>query len=222
MIGDPAASDLLKELSASGKSIGNWVRTRGKFKVGRKTVRNRRFLTVFLQEPPCWTMTNGSPGHRVRQSKVHWIGFDEELYQKAVFLIGAGRLGHWLWTTVGNSFDVTKEVVEWFPCDLERLRSVADKVIRLGHELSARMLDAPMVDRNRNLVGGYNLGACRDLTDKADQLIMEHLGVGDYWPTVVALDNRIVKSSDGSATSQNHWVSDWTPTYGPWDPTMPE
>ena len=79
-----------------------------------------------------------------------------------------------------------------------------------------------MVDRNRNLVGGYNLGACRSVTDEADQLIMEHLGVGEYWPTVLALDNRIVKSSDGSATSQNYWVKDWTPTYGPWDPSMPE
>ena len=74
MIGDPAASDLLKELSASGKSIGNWVRRHGKFKVGRKTVMNLRFITVFLREPPCWTMTNGSPGHRVRQSK--FIGSD--------------------------------------------------------------------------------------------------------------------------------------------------
>ena len=221
MIGDPVASELLRELSVSGKSIGTWVRKHGKFKVGRKTVRNLRFLTVFLREPPCWEMTNGSP-KRVRQSKVHWIGFDEELHQKAVFLIGAGRLGHWLWTTTSNSFDVTKDVVEWFPCDLERLRSVEDEVIHMGHELSARMMDAPTVDRNRNLVGGYNLGACRDLTDKADQLIMEHLGVGDYWPTVLALDNRIVKSSYGSATSQNFWVKDWTPTYGPWDPSMPE
>lgn len=222
MIGDPAASDLLKELSASGKSIGNWVRKHGKFKVGRKTVRNRRFLTVFLREPPCWEMENGVPGPRVPQSEVHWMGFDDEFHQKAVFLIGAGRFGHWFWTTIGDAFHVTSGMVEWFPCDLERLRPVADEVIRLGHDLSDRMMDAPIVDRNRKFVGGYNLGACRDLTDKADRIIMEHLGMGDYWPTVLALDNRIVKSSDGSATSQNCWVKDWTPTYGPWDPSMSE
>ena len=223
MIGDPAASELLEELLASGKSIGTWVRKHGKFRMGRKTVMNRRFITVFLQEPPCWEMLEtDSPGRRVRQTKVHWLGFDEELHQHAAFLIGAGRLGHWLWTTIGDAFDVTSGMVEWFPCDLDRLRPVADEVIRLGHELSDRLLEAPMVDRNRKFVGGYNLGTCRDLTDEADRLIMKHLGVGDYWPTILALDNRIVKSSDGSATSQNHWVKDWTPTYGPWDPSMPE
>ena len=222
MIGDSAASDLLKELSASGRSIGDWVRKRGMFWVGRKTVRNRRFLTVFLIEPPCWAMVYGSPRQRVRQTQIQWMKFDEELHQHATFLIGAGRFGHWLWTTIGDSFHVNSGMLEWFPCDLERLRSVEDEVIHLGHELSSRMMDAPMVDRNRNLVGGYNLGACRDLTDKADQLIMERLGVGDYWPTVLALDNRIVKSSYGSATSQNYWVKDWTPTFGPWAPSMPE
>lgn len=222
MIGDPAASDLLRELSASGKSIGTWVRKRGKFKVGRKTVMNLRFITVFLREPPCWEMTNGNPGRRVKQTQIKWTGFDDELYQHAAFLIGAGRFGHWLWTTIGDAFHVNAGMLEWYPCDLDRLRPIADKMMHLGHELAERMLDTPIVDRNKNLIGGYNLGACRDLTDETDQLIMKHLGVGDYWPTVLALDNRIVKSSDGSATSQNHWVKDWTPTYGPWDPSMPE
>ncbi|MCY3659403.1 MAG: hypothetical protein OXG36_10330, partial [Caldilineaceae bacterium] len=222
MIGDPAASDLLRELSSSGKSIGIWVRRRGGFRVGRKTVRNLRFLTVFLREPPCWEMLDGSPGHRVEQSEVHWMGFDEELHQHAAFLLGAGRFGHWLWTTIGDAFHVTSGMVEWFPCDLDRLRPVADEVIHLGHELSDRMMNAPLVDRNKKFVGGYNLGTCRDLTDEADRLIMERLGVGDYWPTVVALDNRIVKSRGRGVKTLYHWVKNWTPTYGPWDPSMPE
>ena len=222
MIGDPAASDLLKELSTTGKLIGNWVRTRGKFKVGRKTVMNIRFLPFFLREPPCWEMLDGTPGQRTEQSGVHWMGFDEELHQHAAFLIGAGRLGHWLWTTIGDVFHVTAGMVEWFPCDLERLRPAVDEVIYLSNTLSDRLLDAPLVDRyNKKFVGNYNLSACRDLTDKADRLIMEHLGVGDYWPTVLALDNRIVKSHGRGVKTLYHWVKDWTPTHGPWDPSMP-
>ena len=166
-------------------------------------------------------MLNGYPGKRVEQSEVHWIGFDEELHQHAVFLIGAGRFGHWLWTTIGDAFHVTSGMMEWFPCDLDRLRPVADEMIFLGRMLSDRMMSEPIVDRNRKFVGGYNLGACRDLTDKADQLIMEHLGVSDYWPTVLALDNRIVKSRGRGVKTLYHWVKDWTPTYGPWDPSMP-
>ena len=222
MIGDSAASGLLKVLSTSGKSIGTWVRRHGKFKVGRKTVMNRRFITVFLREPPCWEMVNGAAGPRVKQSEVQWMGFDEELHQHAVFLIGAGRFGHWLWTTIGDAFHVTSGMVKWFPCDLDRLRPVAGEVISLGNELSDRMMSEPIVDRNKKFVGGYNLGACRDLTDEADQLIMEHLGVGDYWPTVLTLDNRIVKSRGRGVKTLYHWVKDWTPTYGPWDPSMPE
>ena len=223
LLGDPAASGLLRALSSSGKSIGHWVRKRGKFKLGRKTVMNRRFITVFLQEPPCWEMLDaGMPGRRVRQTEVHWMGFDEELHQHAAFLIGAGRLGHWLWTTIGDAFHVTPGMVEWFPCDLERLRPIACDIAALSRELSDHQMNAPMVDRNKKFVGGYDLGACRDVTDRADRLIMEQLGVGDYWPTVLALDNRIVKSAAGSATSLNRWVRDWTPTQGPWQPGMPE
>ncbi len=222
LIGDPAASDLLRELSASGKSIGTWVRRHGKFRMGRKTVMNLRFITVFLREPPCWEMLNDIPGKRVEQSEVHWMGFDDELHQLAAFLIGAGRFGHWLWTTIGDAFHVTSGMVEWFPCDLDRLRPVATEVIHLGHSLADRMMDAPIVDRNKKFVGGYNLGECRELTDEADQLIMEHLGVGDYWPTVLALDNRIVKSRGRGVKTLYHWVKDWTPTYGPWDSSLPE
>ena len=122
------------------------------------------------------------------------MGFDEELHQHAAFLIGVVRFGPWLGTTIGDAFHVTSGMVEWFPCDLERLRPVADEVIHQGHELSDWMLDTPIVDCNRKFVVGCNLGTCRELTDEADQLIMEHLGVGDYWSTVLALDNRIVKS----------------------------
>ena len=222
MIGDPVASDLLKTLSASGKSLGNYVRKHGKFKVGRKTSVNLRFIAVFLQEPPCWTNENGSPGQRVIQTEVVWQGFEDELHQKAAFLIGAGRLGYWLWTTIGDAYHVTNKMVEWYPCDLELLRPIADDIILLAHELSQQMLNVQTANsRNNKFIGGYNLSACRDLTDKSDQLIMKHLGVGDYWSTLLALDNRIVKSNDGSPTSQNHWKA-WTPTYGPWDPSMPE
>ena len=221
MIGDPAASDLLRTLSTSGKSIGTFKH--GKFGVGWKKAMNRRFIAFFLQEPPCWEMLEDDrPGKRIQQSEVYWTGFDNDLYQHAVFLIGAGRFGHWLWTTIGDAFHVNPGMVEWFPCDLDKLRPVADKVIHLGRTLSDRMMDAPMVDRNKKFVGGYNLGECRDLTDEADQLIMEHLGVGEYWPTVLALDNRIVKSRGRGVKTLYHWVKDWTPTYGPWDPSMPE
>lgn len=137
-------------------------------------------------------------------------------------MIGVGRFGHWLWTTIGDAFHVTSEIVEWFPCDLERLRPIADEVIHQGHELSDWMLDTPIVDRNRKFVGGCNLGTCRELTDEADQLIMEHLGVGDYWSTVLALDNRIVKSRGRGVKTLYRWGKAWTPTYGPWEPSMPE
>ncbi|MXZ41037.1 MAG: hypothetical protein F4Z18_04460 [Caldilineaceae bacterium SB0666_bin_21] len=182
---------------------------------------NLRFIALFLIEPPCWKMLDDIPGQR-EQPNVDWMGFDEEFHQHAVFLIGSGRFGHWLWTTIGDAFNVTTENIKWFPCDLDRLKPVADEVIHLGHTLSDRLMDAPIVDRNKKFVGGYNLGECRELTDEADQLIMKHLGVGNYWPTVLALDNRIVKSRGRGVKTLYHWVKDWTPTYGPWDPSMPE
>ena len=98
---------------------------------------------------------------------------------------------------------------------LRSLRPIANEVVHQGHELLDWMLDTPIVDRNRKFVGGCNLGTCRELTDEAGQLIMEHLGVGDYWPTMLALDNCIVKLRGRGVKALCYWVKAWTPTYGP-------
>ena len=222
LIGDEDASAMLQILQSSSRSVGHFVKKYGKYKVGRKTVMNLRFMTVFLVEPPCWSKTETSPGRRIPQTEVKWMCFDKALHQNAVFLIFAGRFGHWLWTTIGDAFHITDSMLKWFPCDLDNLEPVAHRLAALAEQLVQAQMESPMVDRNMKFIGGYDIGACRDITDEADQLIMKHLGVGQYWPTVLMLDNRIVKSERISATTSTQWLQDWTPTRGPWDPSMPE
>jgi len=222
LIGDEDASALLQILRDSPRSLGHYVTKHGRYKVGRKAVMNLRFMTAFLSEPPCWIKTGNRPGHRIPQTKVKWMGFAQARHQLAAFLICSGRLGHWLWTTIGDAFDVTDSMLRWFPCDLDRLAPVAAPLADLAARLDQAQRAAPMVDRNRHFVGGYDLGACRDITDEADQLMMAQWGVEEYWPTILMLDNRVVKSNRIGATTGRQWLRDWTPTRGPWDPSMPE
>ena len=222
MIGDDNASLLLQNLQNSGRNLGHFVKKNGEFLVGRKTVMNLRFMTVFLTDPPCWDFNADTCGNRIGQSKTKWMPFDSEINQQAAFLIFAGRFGHWLWTTIGDAFDITDSMLTWFPCDLNRLLPIGDQLAELAEELDKAQMDAPMVDKNKKFIGGYDLGACRNITDQADELIMTQLGVGKYWPTVLLLDNRIVKSDRGSSTTSYEWLKDWTPTRGPWDPSLPE
>ena len=226
LVGDEAASMMLAELRRSKCQIGDFVSRYGQFRVGRKAVMNLRFMTAFLTEPPCWTKAvssmGGKPGARIPQTKVKWMHFNTELHRNAAYLIFAGRLGHWLWTTVGDAFDITDSMLKWFPCDLDRLSPIAHQLRDLATALDAAQMNAPMVDRNRHFIGGFDLGQCRDITDEADQLIMKQLGVEEYWPAILMLDNRIVKSGNRGVKTSYHWLKKWTPTRGPWDPSMPE
>ena len=222
LIGDENASVMLQILQSSNRQMGHFVRKHGKYKVGRKAVMNRRFMTAFRIEPPCWIKTGNVPSQRIPQTTVKWMHFDRALHQQAAFLIFAGRFGHWLWTTIGDAFNITDSMLKWFPCDLDMLAPVSQQLANLAEQLDRAQMNAPMVDRNRNFIGGYDIGACRDITDEADQLIMNRLGVGEYWPTVLMLDNRIVKSERISATTDTQWLKAWTPTRGSWDPSMPE
>lgn len=222
MIGDGNASTMLQLLQHSEIRIGDFVKRKGNFQVGRKTVRNLRFLTVFLTEPPCWKKAGTAPGQRIQQNASAWLPFSNTLHQQAAYLIFAGRFGHWLWTTIGDAFHVTDSMLKWFPCDLNRLKPVAAQLGLLAEELDHAQLMAPMVDRNKHFIGGYDIGACRKITDQADELIMAQLGVGDFWPTVLLLDNRIVKSGSRGVKTSYEWLKDWTPSRGPWDPSMPE
>ena len=222
LVGDAGASEMLQTLRRSGRQIGDFVTSYGQFQVGRKALMNRRFMSAFLTEPPCWTRTNSLPGNRVSQTAIEWFHFDTELHQNASYLIFAGRLGHWLWTTIGDAFHVTGGVLKWFPCDLDRLIPISSQLKNLAESLNQAQIDSPMVDLNQRYVGGYDLGKCRDITDESDQLIMDQLGVGEYWPNVLMLDNRIVKSGDSGSTTFHQWPKEWTPTRGPWDVSMPE
>ncbi len=148
--------------------------------------------------------------------------FDTALHQNAAFLIFAGRFGHWLWTAVSDAFHTTDSMLKWFPCNLDLLTPASRQLADLAKQLDLAQKKAPMVDRNRNFIGGYDIGACRDITDEADQLIMNWLGVGQYWPTILMLDNRIVKSGSRGVKTSYEWLKDWTPTRGPWDPSMLE
>ena len=222
LIGDNGASAMLRELQASDRRIEHSVSRNGKYRVGRKAVRNRRFLTAFLTEPPCWKKVGSEPGERIPQTMIDWLGFDKPFHQHAAFLIFAGRFGHLIWTFIGDAFHVTDSMLKSFPCDLDRLASIADQLAQYACLLDQAQINAPMVDSNRNLIGGFDLEKCRNITDKSDPLIMERLGVGRYWPSVLLLDNRIVKSGRQSSTTERRWPKHWTPTKGSWDPSMPE
>ena len=222
LIGDDAASVMLQGLQQSGSCVGHFVKRHGRFLVGRKTVMNLRFMTVFLTEPPCWEKSGTAPGQRIQQNASAWLPFSNAFHQQAAYLIFAGRFGHWLWTTIGDAFHITDSMLKWFPCNLDRLKPVADQLAELAEELNLAQIKAPMVDRNKKFIGGYDLGACRDITDQADELIMKQLGVGEYWPTILLLDNRIVKSGSRGVKTSYEWLKDWTPTRGPWDPSMPD
>ncbi len=223
-IGHLSMYEFMHELEKRNKYIGQFISKVGKFKVGYRRITGMRYLSVFITEPPRWKIQNNTPGMRISgDSYCKWINFNSEFHRNAVFLFLAGKIGHIMWAMISDAFDVTTGVVTWKALDLDAFDVVTSELLNYATELNDLQIKNPSVDKNANLlVGNYDLGKCRHITDLSDKFILETLGLENFHPAILLADDWLVKSGDQGATTSYSWPKNWTPTEGPWSPGDPE
>jgi hypothetical protein len=46
---------------------------------------------------------------------------------------------------------------------------------------------------------------CREITDETDRLILNHLGLLEYWPSVLLADARMAKAKGETSDERRDW-----------------
>lgn len=199
-IGSDRISDFLNELLTRDERLGSSVKRQGHV-VGFKTTA-RYYQSVYLEEPPSWTLS----GERTPQTKVGSLCFSSKEDASIGFGLLAGRLANWWWAIAGDDFDVTNGLLESFPISLESLVRVRPKLLELSRDLSKLQRSHPLVSKNAGkFVGNYDLSRCRSVTDQIDQLVLTELGLADYWPTILLADLWLNRSTGEASDERREW-----------------
>lgn len=198
--GTPEEHSLCVELSASGGTIGEAIRRSGARLGFKKTA--LYYLSVFIDDPPSWTLD----GRRIPQTEIGYLSFLDQEIRDLAFILLAGRLGVWWWGAVGDDFHVTNALLESFPVSPLRLGSLAEELLRLAGALRKEQPRHPLVTKYAGKeMGNYDMSRCRHITDESDQLVLDHFGLSDLWPTVLLADARLAKVTGERPGTRREW-----------------
>jgi hypothetical protein len=193
-------NDLFNQLMKFDSPIGNSV-TKNGMSLGFKQTA-LYYLSVFVSDPPAWNL-NGIP---VEQTKIGRLTFSNKSNRDMAFVLLSGRLAFWWWSITGDDFDVTGLGLKSFPIGIDLLAPIQKDLLKFADELEKTQQQSPLVTKYKGMfVGNYDMIKCREITDKADQLVLEQIGLGEFWQTVLLADCMMSKSTDASDAVIKEW-----------------
>lgn len=198
--GTSSLSRLYEGLVASSGSIG-YATVRVGESLGFKQTA-LYYLSIFVDDPPSWTMS----GKRIPQTKIGRISFRTEDERDIALTMLAGRLGVWWWGATGDDFDVTTGLLESFPISILQVKSIHAELLKLSRQLRKEQVKHPLVTKYAGKeMGNYDMSRCRHITDRSDQLILEVLDLGQYWPDVLHADAGLAKVTGERHGTRRSW-----------------
>ena len=148
-------------------------------RIGFKKTANY-WISVFLEDPPCLD------GERkpIPQSEVGSLFTTDEDEMYLALAVGASRLMFLWWVFVGDVFHVLGTQLQDFPLSVRTLdRDVRDGLVEVG-----RLLDEKLHTSGDHLLwtpyaggwyGNFDLTRCREITEQADELLINAFGLED-------------------------------------------
>ena len=158
------------------------------------------WLTFCIDQPPAYGRAN-SP---ISQTQYGTIHFRHEEDRDLSLLIANGFLMFTWWIAIGDDFHLTQTNFANAPLGTGPLNEA------WRHHLTALLPELEQA-MNENLVfklnagkniGNYNLARCRHITDKADKLWLEALGLCDLWEDIELERALIVRTSFEDAADE--------------------
>ena len=155
----------------------------------KKTAYN--WLNFCRNLPPCY---DGDT--RVVHTQFGDISFRTAEERDLGMLLCNGKLMFVFWATVCDDFHVTHWSFEDFPIDLDSVpTSLKRTLIALLAEMEEAMNQATQFKLNAGKnIGNYNLAKCRHVTDKADLLFCEAIGLASVWEEIELYCAQVVKT----------------------------
>ena len=202
-LGYPQVKALYDALTVNDKAIADGVVKTGPA-VWHKSYATYS-LSVFIDPPPTWTPN----GKRLRQRE-RGLSFRSAEVRDVAFMLLSGRMAYWWWTMNGNELDLTQTILTTFPIAPAEVSAVAQPLRDLAQRLRDEQSLHPSVVLNAGkLVGNYDMLRCRHITDEAEKLILDTLGLSHLWPAVLLADARSQKATREGHGVKREWPFPW-------------
>lgn len=200
--GDAEVLALLVALQEVPGSLGEVVARRGSHVLGYKQTA-LYYLSAYIDEPPAYD----AKLNPIKQPKVGALKFASVVDRDIASVLLTGRLELLWWASVGDDFDVTPGVLATFPVSPARLGSeTREELQRVAARLREAAPTAPLYTLYaKKWLGNYDFRQLRHITDEADELLLDALGLSDHRATLRRVDARLFKSSGDAGNSIRTW-----------------
>jgi len=203
--GDPDIARLYSALTSLGGTLADATHRRGQMKLGFKQTA-LYYMSVFIDDPPAWMPS----GKRTPQTKIGFLKFQTEDLRDIAFCLLSGRLATWWWGATGDDFDVTAGLLGSFPVAPAKVERAWPGLRELAKQLRNEQPKHPIVTRYAGKeMGNYDMLRCRHITDQADLLVLDTLGLGELWPSVLLADDRLNKQTGERPGTEREWPFPW-------------
>lgn len=184
-------ADLFCGLVERGGRLDGGVR-RGSYELRFKSIA-LYYISAFLKDPPSYD----SRGRPIGQTGISSLRFRKKEERDLALIVALGKIALLWWAATGDDFHVTASGLGSTPVDVNAL-PVATRT-QLGL-LSRQVVDA--LDGNiiytkyaGKWMGNYDVKYVRELTDRADRLLLEACGFEKYWDDVEVAYSRFMKAT---------------------------
>ena len=150
-------------------------------------------LTFAVDQPPAY----GPDGTAIPQTEYGTVKFTDEGSRGLAMLLASGKLMFAWWLGLGDDFHLTKRGFTSAPLGPAQLPVERRACLRAhAAELEEAMAENVVFKLNAGKnIGNYNLTRCRHITDQADKLWLEALGLGDLWEEIELEHSLVVRTS---------------------------
>ena len=147
-------------------------------KLGFKTT-GLYYISAFVSDPPSFDEF-GTP---IPHTDVGSLYCPTPEIQKALSVLAIGKIALLWWAATGDDFHVTASGLSSTPINVNLLeRDVRSQLQDLSMQLQELMSKNVIYTRYAGKwMGNYDVKRVRHLTDVADRLVLESLGLGGYW-----------------------------------------
>ena len=177
-IGSRRVEALFSKLVSHGDRLGGDTRGIGDAKITFKGIA-LYYISSFVKHPPCFN----EDGTMAEQTAIKHLGFSARDVQQVALVLSLGKIALLWWAANGDDFNVTVSGLASIPVGFTSLTDeVKSEMIDISKEIQRLLQNSIIYTRYAGKwMGNYDVKLVRHLTDKADRLVLESLGLGAYW-----------------------------------------
>lgn len=191
-LGSIRQARILQQLLDNDHTLGDLTNKSGYYLSYKRVDYN--YLNTFIEVPPAYDLN----GTLVEQTAVCNLVFPTLEKRNIAFALSTSKIALLWWATIGDGFNLTKTNLTSIPIpyNLEVLQKIESIAADISEHLSTTL---GFVKNAGKWFGTYDMREIRYLTDKVDLLILQELGLENYWFDLQLFNATFMKQSGGQS-----------------------